>query len=245
MNNEKENTGAVIIIQDISQQEKLEKMRKDFIANVSYKFRTPLTILRGNLEALYDNVIPDEEIPQYYLTLLQETKRLENMVKDLLDLSKFEYGNVDMHFENVDIKSLLQDIIRVLNPITKEKNIQLHLIAMDNIIPIWSGYDKLKQLFLIFIDNAIKFSNNNSTVKLSVELKNSISVTIRDFGIGIPKEAIPHIGERFYKADKSRKYSTKGTGLGMSIANHLVQILNCKLKIESDLNIGTKIEITF
>ena len=104
LNNEKENTGAVIIIQDISQQEKLEKMRKDFIANVSHEFRTPLTILRGNLEALYDNVILQEEIPQHYLTLLQETKRLENMVKDLLDLSKFEYGNVDMHFENVDIK---------------------------------------------------------------------------------------------------------------------------------------------
>ena len=220
-------------------------MRKDFITNVSHEFRTPLTILRGNLEALYDNVIPHEEMPQHYSALLQETKRLENMVKDLLDLSKFEYGNVDMHFENVDIKSLLQDIIRILNPITKEKNIQFHLISMDNILPIYSDYDKLKQLFLIFIDNAIKFSNNNSTIELSIELKDSILVTIRDFGIGIPKEAIPHIGERFYKVDKSRNYSTKGTGLGISIANHLAQILNCKFKIQSDLNIGTKIEITF
>lgn len=245
INNHKENTGVVIIIQDISEQENLEKMRKDFIANVSHEFRTPLTVIRGNLEALNDNLIPQEEIPQNYAVLLRETKRLESLVKDLLDLSILESGKVNLNFEKVNIKELLHDIVRVLKPITKEKNINIELFAQDNISAVWSDYDKLKQLLIIFLHNAVKFSNENSMVQLAVYLDDCISVTITDFGIGIPKEAISHIGERFYKADKSRKYSNKGTGLGISIAKHLAQLLNCKLKIESEANVGTKIEIIF
>jgi len=245
LNNNKENTGVVITIQDITEEEKLEKMRKDFIANVSHEFRTPLTIIRGNLEALYDGVISEQEVQQNYIILLQETKRLEAMVKDLLELSKLEAGKVDLHFQYLDIKALLQDIIRVLKPITKEKNIHIELIAEGNLPPIWSDYDILKQLLIIFIDNSIKFSDENSKIQLVVDFRDTISVTITDYGIGIPKEGILRIGERFYKVDKSRKYADKGTGLGISIAKHLIELLNCKLKVESEVNIGTKIEIIF
>lgn len=245
LNNLQEITGVVIIIQDISEQEKLEQLRKDFVANVSHEFRTPLTIIRGNLEALYDKVVPEEEVQENYVRLLKETKRLEAMVKDLLDLSKLQAGKVALDFEKLDIKALLQDIVRVLKPITNEKNIELELIAEDNLPPVWSDYDKLKQLLIIFIDNAIKFSYENSKIQLSVNLKDTLAITITDYGIGIPKEAIPFIGERFYKADKARKYSDKGTGLGLSIAKHLIELLNCKLQIESEVNVGTKIEITF
>lgn len=116
-------------------------------------------------------------------------------------------------FEILDIKTLLQDIVRILKPITKEKNILLELIAEDNLPPVWTDYDKLKQLLIIFIDNA--------------------------------KEDILFIGERFYKADKARKYSDNGTRLELSIAKHLVKLLNCKLKIESEVNVGTEIKINF
>ena len=138
LNNLKEITGVVIIIQDISEQEKLEQMRKDFVANVSHEFRTPLTIIRGNLEALYDKVIPEEEVEENYLRLLKETKRLEVMVKDLLDLSKLQAGKVNLDLQKLDIRALLQDIVRVLKPITKEKNIQLELIAEGSFPPVWS-----------------------------------------------------------------------------------------------------------
>lgn len=245
INNKHEITGIVIIIQDISEQEKLEQMRKDFVANVSHEFRTPLTIIRGNLEALYDNVIPEEDIKDNYLNLLKETKRLEAMVKDLLDLSKLEAGKVALNIQKLDIKSLLEDIIRVLRPIIKEKDVQLELNTSDNLIPIWSDYDKLKQLLIIFIDNAIKFSNEKSKIHLEVVRNEDVSITITDHGIGIPKEAIPFLGERFYKVDKARKYAEKGTGLGLSIAKRLAELLNCNLKIDSELNVGTKIEITF
>ncbi len=245
LNNLNEITGVVIIIQDISEEEKLEQMRKDFVANVSHEFRTPLTIIRGNLEALYDKVIPEEEVGENYLRLLQETKRLETMVKDLLDLSKLEAGKVALNFQKLDIKSLLQDIIRVLKPITKEKNIELELISEDNLPAVWSDYDKLKQLLIIFIDNAIKFSDENSKVQLAINSEENLSITITDYGIGIPKEAIPFMGERFYKADKARKYSDKGTGLGLSIAKRLIKLLNCEMKIESEVNVGTEIMISF
>lgn len=245
LNNLHEITGVVIIIQDISEQEKLEQMRKDFVANVSHEFRTPLTIIRGNLEALYDKVIPEEEVSENYLRLLKETKRLEVMVKDLLDLSKLEAGKIALNFQELDIKALLQDIVRVLKPITKEKNIELELIAGDDLPSVWSDYDKLKQLLIIFIDNAIKFSFENSKVQLVINTNETLSITITDYGIGIPKEAIPFIGERFYKVDKARKYSDKGTGLGLSIAKHLIELLNCKLEIESEVKIGTKIKINF
>lgn len=245
LNNVHEITGVVIIIQDISKQEKLEQMRKDFVANVSHEFRTPLTIIRGNLEGLYDEVIPKEEVHENYFRLLQETKRLESMVKDLLDLSKLEAGKVTLDFQKLDIKALLQDIIRVLKPITKEKNIGLELIHQGELFSVWSDYDKLKQLLIIFIDNAIKFSTENSNIQLAINSEDTFSITITDYGIGIPKEDIPFIGERFYKADKSRKYSDKGTGLGISIAKHLIQLLNCELKIESEVNVGTQVKITF
>lgn len=111
--------------------------------------------------------------------------------------------------------------------------------------PVWSDYDKLKQLLIIFIDNAIKFSTENSKIQLAINTKEAITITITDYGIGISKEDIPFIGERFYKADKARKYAGNGTGLGISIAKHLIKILNCELKIESEVNVGTQIKITF
>jgi len=245
LNNFHEITGVVIIIQDITEREKLEQMRRDFVANVSHEFRTPLTIIRGNLEGLYDKVIPEDEVHENYFRLLQETKRLETMVADLLELSKLEAGKVVIDFQKLDIKVLLQDVVRVLKPITKQKNIELELIDDGNLPPIWSDYDKLKQLLIIFIDNAIKFSTENSKIKLAIKSGDTLLITITDYGIGISKEDIPFIGERFYKADKTRRYSDKGTGLGISIAKHLIKLLNCELKIESEVNVGTQININF
>ncbi|MCB2305118.1 cell wall metabolism sensor histidine kinase WalK [Clostridium estertheticum] len=235
---------------NIGQQEKLEQMRKDFVANVSHEFRTPLTIIRGNLEGLYEGVIPMEEHHDNYVTLIKETKRLEAMVADLLSLSKLESGKVELNLQKLDIKEILRDITRVLKPITKAKNIELELIDEGNLPPVWSDYDKLKQLLIIFIDNAIKFSHVNSKIKLAIILEkinqeDTLSITITDYGIGISKEDIPFIGERFYKADKARKYSGNSTGLGISIAKHLIKILNCELKIKSQINVGTQIKIKF
>lgn len=237
-------TGAVLLIQDVSEAEKLEQLRRNFISNVSHEFRTPLTVMKGNLELLKDGMVAPEDINDSYLTLLRETDRLERMVKDLLDLSKLESGKVDLVLNEVDINMLINDTVRSLKPMFNRKNIKLQILSEKSLPPLLTDYDKLKQLLIIFIDNAVKFSPEKSTIDISTSIKdNYLCIAIKDEGIGIPKDEIQYLGERFYKADKSRSSYTDGTGLGISIAKQLVKLLNGNLKIESTLGKGTTILI--
>jgi len=236
--------GMVILIQDISEKEALEQMRKDFVSNVSHEFRTPLTIMKGNLESIVDGMISPSEIPESCITLLKETNRLERMVRDLLELSKLESGRVQANFSKIDTNSLINDMSRTIRPLIMNKNIELVLDLDSNLPPLFSDYDKLKQLFLIFLDNAIKFSPFNSEIIIKSTLDNdSILVLIRDKGVGINSCNIEHLGERFYKADSSRSSSNSGTGLGISIAKKLIKLLQGGFSIDSELNKGTTIKI--
>lgn len=236
--------GIVMLIQDISEKEAMEQMRKDFVSNVSHEFRTPLTIMRGNLEAIIDGIIAPAEIPENCMTLLKETKRLERMVRDLLELSKLDYGKVEVNFAPIDTNSLINDIARTVKPLITNNNIKLELLLKNNLPPLFSDYDKLKQLLLIFLDNAIKFSPANSEIKIKATVdKDSIAIFIIDKGIGIDTANIKHLGERFYKEDRSRSSSKSGTGLGLSIAKKLIEILKGDFSIYSTLNKGTTIKI--
>lgn len=236
--------GMVILIQDISEKEALEQMRKDFVSNVSHEFRTPLTIMKGNLESIVDGMISPSEVPESCITLLKETNRLERMVRDLLELSKLESGRVQVSFSKIDTNSLINDMSRTIRPLIMNKNIKLVLDLDSNLPPLFSNYDKLKQLFLIFLDNAIKFSSFNSEIIIKSILNNdSILVLIRDKGVGIDSCNIEHLGERFYKADSSRSSSNSGTGLGISIAKKLIELLQGDFSIDSELNKGTTIKI--
>ncbi|WP_411679980.1 ATP-binding protein [Clostridium thailandense] len=236
--------GMVILIQDISEKEALEQMRKDFVSNVSHEFRTPLTIMKGNLESIVDCMIPPSNIPEICVTLLKETNRLERMVRDLLELSKLESGKVQANFDKVHINSFIKDMSRTVRPLIMNKNIELILDLDSNLPPLLSDYDKLKQLFLIFLDNAIKFSAFNSKIKIKSTLDNdSILLLISDKGIGIASCNIEHLGERFYKTDNSRNSSNNGTGLGISIAKKLIELLQGDFSIDSELNKGTTIKI--
>jgi signal transduction histidine kinase len=236
--------GMVILIQDISEKEALEQMRKDFVSNVSHEFRTPLTIMKGNLESIIDGMISPSDIPESCVTLLKETNRLERMVRDLLELSKLESGKVQANFSKVDTNSLINDMSRTIRPLIMNKNIELVLDLDSTLPPLLSDYDKLKQLFLIFLDNAIKFSPFNSEIKIKSTVDNdSILILISDKGVGIDSYNIEHLGERFYKADSSRSSSNSGTGLGISIAKKLIELLQGDFSIDSELNKGTTIKI--
>ena len=236
--------GMVILIQDISDKEAVEQMRKDFVSNVSHEFRTPLTIMKGNLESIIDGMISLPEIPESCVTLLKETNRLERMVRDLLELSKLDSGKIHANFSKIDTNSLIKDMSRTIKPLVINKNIELVLDLDSNLPPLFSDYDKLKQLFLIFLDNAIKFSPFNSEIKIKSTLDNdSILIFIIDKGVGIDSCNIEHLGERFYKEDRSRSSSNTGTGLGISIAKKLIGLLKCDFSIDSKLNKGTTIKI--
>jgi signal transduction histidine kinase len=243
MSGDNETGGVVVLIQDISEQERLEQMRRDFIANVSHEFRTPLTLIKGSLESLIDRAVSQNEIEGTYSRLLDETDRLQRMVNDLLDLSKLQSGKADFVFEKLDLTSLISDTARTMQFIADKRDIKLQLNLPENIPPVYGDYDKLKQLLIIFIDNAVKYSHISDKIYISSEADDYAYVEIRDNGIGISKDDLPHIWDRFYMADKSRGRSIKGTGLGLSIAKYLIELSKGTVNIESEQGKGTKIRI--
>jgi signal transduction histidine kinase len=228
----------------ISEIEKLEQMRKDLISNVSHEFRTPLTLIRGSAEALMDEVyFSDEDKKRQYLRIQKEAKGLERLVNDLLDLSRLQSGIFDMRFEDVDLVILVNDVVKSLQTIADKKNIILNIKASDNIPPISGDYYRLRQLLIILLDNAIKYSYPNSRIDLDMIAADKVIIRMKDCGVGIPKEELPYIWERFYKVDKSRSGSYSGAGLGLTIAKYLVEGHHGIIKAESELGKGTTMEI--
>ncbi|WP_353853019.1 ATP-binding protein [Dehalobacter restrictus] len=224
--------------------DKLEQLRRDFVANVSHEFRTPLTVIRGSLEALTDGTIEQpEDVERYYRRMLAETKSLERLVQDLLELSRLQTGKITIHLEPVHIPSLLADVVKSMQTIAAGKEIQIQCDILQDVPPVSSDYDRLRQLFVIFIDNALKYSPKKTVVTVSLQAKDHLKIIIQDQGHGISAEELPYIWDRFYKTDKSRQ--SGGTGLGLAIAKHLAELLNARLNLESKLGQGTTVTIDF
>lgn len=224
---------------------KLEQVRRDFVANVSHEFRTPLTVIRGSLEALSDGTVEDrDDIKRYYQRMLSETRSLERLVSDLLELSRLQSGKMTVHREPVYIPGLLSDVARSMQTIADKKQIQIDCILPDGVPPVLGDYDRLRQLFIIFIDNAVKYSPDKTAVTINVSvINNSLEISIRDQGYGIAEEELPYVWYRFYKADKSRK--SNGTGLGLAIAKHLVELHGGNVTMESTVGKGTTVIVQF
>ncbi|MEL7566149.1 MAG: ATP-binding protein [Dehalobacterium sp.] len=237
-------TGCVALVQDVSESERLEQLRRDFVANVSHEFRTPLTVIRGSLEALVDGTIEDcQDIKHYHLRMLAETQGLERLVGDLLDLSRLQSGKITINREEIYLPTLISDTVKSLQTLADKKEISIHYQSEENLPTMLGDYDRLRQMFVIFLDNAVKYSPAKTLVSVETKLfeANILSVTIRDQGQGILPDQLPYIWDRFYKADTSRKGS--GTGLGLAIAKHLIELHHGKVSIQSELGKGTIIEI--
>ncbi|MDR3583904.1 MAG: ATP-binding protein [Desulfosporosinus sp.] len=237
-------TGSVALVQDISESVRLEQLRLDFVANVSHEFRTPLTVIRGSLEAMVDGTVEkSDEIRHYHERMLAETRGLERLVGDLLELSRLQSGKTTINKEMLHIPSLLADTVRSLQTIAEKKGITIEYLPEQD-VPLFLGdYDRLRQLLVIFLDNAVKYSPPNTRVSVETNLLelNMLAIIIRDQGQGIAADELPHIWTRFYKIEKSRK--GEGTGLGLAIAKHLLELHNGQVSVQSELNKGTVIEI--
>jgi two-component system sensor histidine kinase ResE len=241
-NNSDEITGVVAQIQDISESERLEKMRMDFVANVSHELRTPLTLIKGSIEALIDEAVTEvNEVKKYHNRIFNEASVLERLVNDLLDLSRLQSGKLSFDFDLTDICALVSDTVNSFRSIAQNKGIEIVFQAAENVPLIKSDYDRIKQLLIIFFDNAVKYSNQNTKIELSMEVKDYIFIKIKDGGIGIPKEDLPFVWERFYKVDKARSNPQHGTGLGLSIAKHIIEVHQGVIRLESELNTGTTV----
>lgn len=215
--------------------DRLEIMRSEFIANISHELKTPVTVMRGSLEALVDEVVSDKElIDEYHFQMLNEAKFLERLIKDLLELSKLQSLDFKIEKTTVLLNDVLDDVVRSFKNIANRKNV--HIIVNKEVanVEIMADYERVRQMLMITLDNAIKFSSENGKVIITL---NTDNLSIQDFGPGISDSEIPNIFNRFYK---SRSEVNKiGTGLGLSIAKGIADRHNIEVIVKSEPNFGT------
>jgi signal transduction histidine kinase len=215
----------------------LDQMRKDFIANISHELRTPVTVIRGSLEALNDRVVTlPEQVEEYYRQMLSETIFLQRLINDLLDLSRLQNLNFKIEMTKLNLYDVLLDVVHGSQRLGKSKNIDVVLETDTKWYPVEGDYGRLRQMLMIFMDNAVKFSTNNGQVKLVLQGK---KLEIVDHGIGVASEMVPHVFERFYKMRVEKNKS--GTGLGLAIAKEIAERHGMEVVMESQPGIETKI----
>ena len=237
----REKIGKVIAVQDISDIKRLENMRSQFVANVTHELKTPLTSIKGFAETL--KYVEDEKTREKFLDIIDnEAERLSRLISDILVLSKIE-SSTTTDDEDFMPYIVIDEVISIVKNMAENKNISLIIEKSERDIKLHGDKDKFLQLVLNLVENGIKYSNEGSTVKVrSFIKKGDYILQVEDNGIGITKEDIPRIFERFYRVDKSRKGG--GTGLGLAIVKHIVKIFNGEISIESELNKGSIFTVT-
>ena len=237
----------MIVFHDVTRLKKLERIRTDFVANVTHEIRTPLTAIIGYLETLQTGAIHNtEDAGRFIDIVLKQAQRLNRLVEDLMTLSKIELGEINFHFEDVLLPDVIGSVLPLMEAKAAIKKIRIENNLPDKITYIKADRDRLSQVFVNVLDNAVKFTPEGGRVTINAEEKaESIVVTISDTGTGIPREEIQRLGERFYRADKARSRDLGGTGLGLSIVKHLMLAHDGKMEIESQLGRGTKVSLFF
>jgi signal transduction histidine kinase len=240
------NTMADELQQKIEDLRRMDRIRTDFVANVSHELRTPLTLIKGYTETLQSEAIADKDRAGRFVSIIKEhTDRLGNIVEDLLTLSKLESSKDLVDRERFDLKVLIEDVALGFGHAIASKKQTLNVNSRGEGFRINADRDKIEQVLVNLIDNAVKYTGENGQIELSVEaLDREIRITVRDTGIGIAKEHLDRIFERFYRADKARSRKLGGTGLGLSIAKHIVLAHNGKITIDSDLGKGTTVTVS-
>ena len=223
----------------------LEDDQKKFISNVSHDFRSPLTSIKGYVEAMLDGTIPVEIQEKYLNIILFETERLNKLTKSLLELNKFGSRGVMLDVTTFDINATIRTTILTFEGICTKKQLSFELTLTDEQLFIRADYGKIQQVLYNLIDNAIKFSHDNAAIYIETTTKNEkVFVSIKDTGIGIPKDSINKIWERFYKTDLSRGKDKKGTGLGLAIVKEIINAHNENINCISTEGVGTEFIFT-
>ncbi len=225
------------------EQAKLEQLRRDFVANVSHELRTPVTVIKGSLEAIRDGVVSDQDrLDQYHRQMLLESSHLERLVSDLLDLSRLQNPDFDIQMADVSINDVLEDVIRGIRQIAEGKSVRVVTSLSGDPISVQGDYVRLRQLFLILLDNALKFSPDNSQIDVEmITDDHGVSIVINDQGCGIAEEDLPFVFERFHKQRSEENKS--GSGLGLSIAKEIAQRHGMSITLEANQPVGTKARV--
>lgn len=247
--------GAVAVLRDVTEEFRVDKLRKDFVANVSHEIRTPLSMVQGYSEALLDDIAASpEERRELVQVIHDESLRMGRLVKDLLDLARMEAGHLELTIQQVDVNALMARVYRKFSVLARDRGIELTKSADDPAFTLAAADpDRLEQVLTNLLDNALRHTPAGAAIRMEVRRKEAhrggdlLELTVADEGMGIPPEDLPYIFERFYKADKARKRESNGaggTGLGLAIVRNLVQAHGGKIRAASEQGKGTVFTIT-
>ncbi len=247
VNNKERCIGATGFFRDTTEENKLERTRRDYVANISHELRTPLQTLRGLIEPLADGMVRKEEDRlRYYNIILNETLRLSRLIDDMLELSKLQSRTLAFKTFPFDLNTLLSELETKFQPVMRDANISFKVMFNTGKLPTVSGNpDRVEQILVILLDNAKKYTPQGGAITISTEyndIVNKVFVTVSDTGQGIHEYDINHIFDRFYKADRAR--GKKGTGLGLAIAKELLNYMGEEITVESEYGKGTSFTFT-
>jgi two-component system, OmpR family, phosphate regulon sensor histidine kinase PhoR len=231
--------GAVVTVTDVTELRRMEKVRRDFVANASHELKTPLTSMRGFAEALLEGDPPGPLRQQFLASIQSNAVRMQNLVDDLLDLSRLESGTWVAEEDAVDVAPVARDVWTLLTPRHAERNIRFEVVG-DGVV--LADAQALAQVFQNLLDNALRHTPDGGSIRVDIRPRGpELAVEVRDSGSGIPAQALPRIFERFYRVDAGRDRGAGGTGLGLAIVRHLVQAMGGEVEASSVLGEGTAI----
>jgi two-component system, OmpR family, phosphate regulon sensor histidine kinase PhoR len=222
---------------------KLEKIRSEFLGNVSHELRTPIFSIQGYLETLLDGAINDPSVNIDFLQKIQKhSERLNNLLGDLIEISKIESGELKLSYRFFDIPEFIDSIVDEMVPVAAQKKIDLRFeYSQKKSISVYADRDRIRQVMINLIDNAIKYNKANGSIEVSLENdKEKVIISVKDTGLGISAEHLPRIFERFYRVDKTRSREIGGTGLGLAIVKHIIEAHKGEIKVESRIGEGSK-----
>ncbi len=231
--------GVILLIQDITHLRKLENLRKDFVANVTHELKTPLTVIRGFVDTLKEPEMPREDIARFLDIIALETERLTRLINDVLLLSEIE-NIAESPKTETNLTEGIREAVQLLEGAARDKGLELLADISEDSIVVLADKDRVKQLAINLIDNAIKYTPSGGRVRVSVRAEETLAVLcVEDTGIGIPEDNIPRLFERFYRVDTSRSRSLGGTGLGLAIVKHIVSLLDGHITVKSRVGEGS------
>lgn len=237
--------GILLVFHDITEIKKLEQTRKDFVANVSHELKTPVTSIKGFSETLLDGAMEDKETLEAFLhIILKESDRLQSLIYDLLELSKIENEGFSLAIQPINIIVAIEDAIKILQGRAHEKDIDIQFENHPSELILEADIYRIKQVFINIISNAVSYTPQGGDVFIRIEeTSKKVAIHIKDTGMGIEKEEIPRIFERFYRVNKARDRNSGGTGLGLAIVKHLMEAHKGKVTVESEIGKGTTFSI--
>lgn len=241
LTNEAGVVGVVAVLRDITAFREVERMKTDFVANVSHELKTPLTSIKGFVETLLDGALENPGTARHFLEIINdEAERLNRLIIDLLSLSRIEAKQPEVHKALLNMEKLISGAVSILLPQARNKNLSLNVDLKYPLPVIEADEDMIGQLMINLIDNAIKYTSEGGRIDIRAEAaEEGVSVSVSDTGIGIPADSIARLFERFYRVDKARSRAMGGTGLGLAIVKHILEVHNGHIDVQSELGQGS------